>query len=196
MGDQKIEIPRGDTRIVTATLKDSIGEKLDLTNADVIYVSVKEEKTDSVYVIKRKEASVEGNPTNGIIAFEIEPPNTEEKNVGNWWYDVQVNFNDGTVYTPIIDNFEILAEITRLTYTITASTGGNGSINPTGAVSVESRADKAFTLTPDSGYTIDTLLIDGADGLAGAVAQNGSWIYTFSTVIADHTIAVTWKVVP
>ena len=72
-------------------------------------------------------------------------------------------------------------------HTITASAGANGSISPSGAVAVNEGASQTFTITPDAGYQIDKVLVDGSE----AAANGGS--YTFTNVTADHTINVTFK---
>jgi uncharacterized repeat protein (TIGR02543 family) len=71
-------------------------------------------------------------------------------------------------------------------YTITASTGANGTISPSGTVSVNAGANQTFIITPNSGYVVDVVTIDGAS--VGAVPS-----YTFSNVIANHTINATFK---
>ena len=58
-------------------------------------------------------------------------------------------------------------------YTITASAGTGGSISPTGAVRVTSGASQSFTITPNSGYSVNGVTVDGAS--VGAVTS-----YTFS----------------
>jgi hypothetical protein len=70
-------------------------------------------------------------------------------------------------------------------YTITASAGSNGSISPTGAVTVASGASRAFTITPATGYRVSSVLVDGAS--VGAVTS-----YTFSNVRANHTISASF----
>ena len=70
-------------------------------------------------------------------------------------------------------------------YTITASAGSNGSISPTGAVSVASGASRAFTITPNSGYRVSSVLVDGVS--VGAVTS-----YTFNNVTANHTISASF----
>ncbi|MHC4557129.1 MAG: SUMF1/EgtB/PvdO family nonheme iron enzyme, partial [Planctomycetota bacterium] len=67
-------------------------------------------------------------------------------------------------------------------YTITASAGAGGAISPSGAVPVNSGADQSFTMTPEAGYQIADIVVDGAS--VGAVAS-----HTFTNVTADHTIA-------
>lgn len=71
------------------------------------------------------------------------------------------------------------------TYTITASAGSHGSISPSGDVTVNQGSDKPFTITPDTGYQIEDVLVDGSS--VGAVSS-----YTFINVTEDHTISATF----
>jgi len=66
-------------------------------------------------------------------------------------------------------------------YTITASAGIGGSISPSGSFSVREGQDKTFTITPDTGYIISDVLVDGKS--VGAVET-----YTFKNVSRTHTI--------
>ena len=72
---------------------------------------------------------------------------------------------------------------------ITASSGANGSISPTGDVQVIKGDDKTFTFTPNNGYGIDDVLVDGS-----SVGRVGT--YTFTNVRAAHTIRVTFRMLP
>jgi len=76
--------------------------------------------------------------------------------------------------------------VTLETYTITASAGSNGSISPSGNISVSQGSDKSFTITPDAGYSINDILVDGSS--VGAVSS-----YTFINVTEDHTISATFQ---
>ncbi|MGA3008587.1 MAG: hypothetical protein ABSE59_11920, partial [Opitutaceae bacterium] len=71
------------------------------------------------------------------------------------------------------------------TFTITASAGSNGSISPSGSVTVSQGASQSFSITPNSGYTVASVTVDGSS--VGAVAS-----YTFSNVQANHTIGATF----
>ena len=71
------------------------------------------------------------------------------------------------------------------THTITATAGNNGSISPSGAVVVTELDDQAFTMTPDVGYSVLDVLVDSVS--VGSVTT-----YTFSDVISDHTIEVSF----
>lgn len=73
-----------------------------------------------------------------------------------------------------------------VTHTITASAGANGSISPSGAVAVNAGVNAPFTITPDEGYRIAQVLVDG-------VPSGTSGSYTFTNVSANHTIGVTFE---
>ncbi len=75
-----------------------------------------------------------------------------------------------------------------VTHTITATAGANGTITPSGAVSVNEGASQGFTITPNSGFRVDDVLVDGQS--VGAVSQ-----YTFDNVIANHTIHATFTAI-
>ena len=68
-------------------------------------------------------------------------------------------------------------------YTIKAAAGTGGSITPSGNVSVREGRDKTFTITPDKGYAVANVKIDGKS--IGAVKS-----YTFENVSRTHTIEV------
>ena len=68
-------------------------------------------------------------------------------------------------------------------YTIKATAGTNGSISPSGNVSVREGRDQTFTITPDKGYAVSNVKIDGKS--IGAVKS-----YTFENVKKSHTIEV------
>ncbi|HTP05837.1 MAG TPA: Ig-like domain-containing protein, partial [Nitrospirota bacterium] len=72
-------------------------------------------------------------------------------------------------------------------FTITASAGPRGSINPAGAVDVNVNSNPTFTVTPDAGYSIDDVKVDGVS--VGAVPS-----YTFSGVTSDHSISASFLV--
>ncbi len=67
------------------------------------------------------------------------------------------------------------------TYTLTATAGANGSISPQGVTALNAGESKTFTITPNTGYVIADVLIDG-------VSQGAISSYTFNTVTANHTV--------
>lgn len=71
------------------------------------------------------------------------------------------------------------------TSTIGATAGTGGTISPAGSVSVRRGQDQTFTITPDKGYAIADVKVDGKS--VGAVTS-----YTFRNVTAGHSIQATF----
>ena len=90
-------------------------------------------------------------------------------------------------FTAVDADHTIDASFAIDTFTITATAGANGTIDPSGAVSVNYGADQTFTITPDANYHVADVLVDGSS--VGAVAS-----YTFTAVDADHTIDASFAI--
>ncbi|MCX6723549.1 MAG: SBBP repeat-containing protein [Candidatus Staskawiczbacteria bacterium] len=72
-------------------------------------------------------------------------------------------------------------------HTITATSGTNGTISPTGATTVNDGDSQTFTLTPSAHYHVSDVLVDSIS--VGAVSS-----YTFTNVTTDHTISATFAI--
>ncbi|MCX5641757.1 MAG: hypothetical protein NTY10_00720 [Candidatus Omnitrophica bacterium] len=79
----------------------------------------------------------------------------------------------------------------QVTHTIAASNGAHGKISPLGTLTVGHGETQAFTITPDAGYCLATMLIDGVSRDTGISGSLGS--YVFTNVIVNHKIVVTFK---
>ena len=118
-------------------------------------------------------------------------------------YQLKVEYNpQGEIYQELgqeiidwlgIEYTNVAPKVTTLnltvknpSYTIVAEAGANGNISPSGTITVEKGTGKSFTFTPDQGYVIDTVTVDGRT----VEAVSG---YTFSDVTGNHTISVTFK---
>ena len=87
-------------------------------------------------------------------------------------------------YAPLTGEIRLFSRSGSGNYTyyyIEATAGKNGSVSPAGHVSVRKDMDMPFTITPDEGYTVVKVLVDGKD--VGAVTS-----YTFEKVTKAHTI--------
>ncbi len=71
-----------------------------------------------------------------------------------------------------------------LYYAISVVNGENGSISPSGS-SLSYGSSKTFTITPNSGYSVDQVEVDGAN--LGAITS-----YTFTDIASNHTISATF----
>jgi hypothetical protein len=95
-----------------------------------------------------------------------------------------------------IDNFTVTLPV----YTITATAGENGTIDPESA-EVMYGYDKTFTITPAEGYRIAAVVVDAeTEGEANVandvVTGDEAFFYTFTNVTANHTIHVTFELIP
>ena len=88
---------------------------------------------------------------------------------------------------PNLDFFTFTAkDLVANTYIITAEAGENGSIEPSGEIAVKEGSSQTFTITPDRGYEIAEILVDGEP------ADKKS-TYTFEEVTGNHTISVSFQ---
>lgn len=74
-------------------------------------------------------------------------------------------------------------------HSITASAGLNGSISPNGAKLVNNGDSQTYSITPNSGYKIAGVVVDGLP--VGAVSS-----YTFNNVVTGHTISASFELLP
>lgn len=130
-------------------------------------------------------AGVTTLPYGGSQVFTITPDSGYQ--VANVLVDgVSVGAQTTYTFTSLSANHTISATFQVRTFTITASSGPHGSIGPSGAVVVNQGTTLTFVLTPNTGYQLTSLLVDGAS--AGTPGT-----YTFTNVVADHTIAATFS---
>ena len=61
----------------------------------------------------------------------------------------------------------------------------NGTITPSGGIPVVDGANQTFTITPNAGFAVTDVLVDGVS--VGAVGS-----YEFTNVTGDHTISATF----
>ena len=90
-------------------------------------------------------------------------------------------------FSNVTANHTISATFAINSYTITATAGANGTITPSGATTVNSGASQTYSITPDTGYHVADVFVDGSS--VGTVTS-----YTFSNVTANHTISATFAI--
>lgn len=125
---------------------------------------------------------------------------TEVTLTGDQWQPgmaaLTYNDSDGEErwFTPAVGEWSYQQEDAKSTWTvtragalITVSSGEHGEISPEGPVEVPAGANQTFTFTPDPGYELDQVLVDGTP-----VAVTGN-TYTFEAVRADHTLSASFK---
>lgn len=123
-----------------------------------------------------------------IVAGEAVASGEAFKGTGVNALDLEAIDEEGMAYrvTVAIRSPDTTAQTSRDTYTITAFFVGSGTIDPSGAVTVNHGSDQSFTITPDPNYHILGITVDGNLN----VGPFGSpYTYPFTSVTDDHTIA-------
>lgn len=101
-----IQLTRGDTAHISVSIDDNIaGNKYELSPNDTLTFSVKRNVTDKTTLIEKK--------LNGTNVFHIKPNDTSGLSFGKYVYDIQLDTEDGDVYTIIAPSvFEVMKEVT------------------------------------------------------------------------------------
>ncbi len=89
-------------------------------------------------------------------------------------------------FKKVTSDHTISAVFSINTYTIKTMTDENGSIKPSGNVSVKHGSSQEFTFLPNEGYQVANIVVDGK-------SMENMMSYTFSNVTSDHSISVTFK---
>ncbi len=75
-------------------------------------------------------------------------------------------------------------------FTIIANQNPNGTVSPSGSTVVTEGSSQAYTITPNSGYDVGSIIIDSS------TLSSTSTTYTFTNVTANHTIEATFIALP
>lgn len=102
---------------------------------------------------------------------------------------VTLDANNSYTIQNVTTEQTINATFTQISYTITASAGNGGTISNVGSTSVNCGDDITYTITPDEGYMISDIEVDGQ-----SVGSENS--YSFTNVTSDHTISATFEIIP
>jgi hypothetical protein len=117
---------------------------------------------------------------------------------GNIGYQVSDVLADGVsagavssyTFTNVISDHSITATFVPCpTFTISATAGSGGSISPSGSIVVNQGSNQTFTFTPNTGYRISGVTVDGNP--VGAVTS-----YTLNNITANHSISVAFVAIP
>ncbi len=120
--------------------------------------------------------------------------------VPNYGYEIDQVLIDGTnnptavsagsyTFSDVTANHSIEVSFKLKQYTISVSAGSNGSISPNTNQTVNHGSSQEFTITPETNYEIDQVVIDGTNNPTAVAAGT----YTFSDVTANHSISVSFK---
>lgn len=84
-------------------------------------------------------------------------------------------------------NVDLNVKLKQRKHKITVTQEGNGTVSPNGIVEVGEYQDQKFRITPDEGYLIDKVIVDGEE-LTDLPSR-----YTFYEVVEPHSIEVVFR---
>lgn len=93
-------------------------------------------------------------------------------------------------FASIDANHTIHAMFEANTYTVTVNQPNNGVIAP-GTMTVAYGATPTFVVTPNTGYNVTAITVNGSNVISSAVNTNGVYTYTMAPVTADATVSAT-----
>ncbi|HEX5155090.1 MAG TPA: PKD domain-containing protein [Parafilimonas sp.] len=100
--------------------------------------------------------------------------------------NVSIGAATSYTFTDVQANHTIIASSAIQTFSIMASSKGEGNISPAGTTTVNYNGKVTYTITPNDGWHTESIIVDG-------VAQDVSLTkYTFTKVKEDHKISVTF----
>jgi hypothetical protein len=140
------------------------------------------------------EPLTDGSISNNLIAFNVYLYCPDD------YSDNELRFRRGDLLNNTVSGFwTVISDgefydsgtysLKRSINYIQASAAAGGTISPSGKVLVTAGADQTFKITPDNGYKVSDVKVDG-------VSIGAKTIYTFQDVSANHTITATFGIIP
>ena len=115
--------------------------------------------------------------TGGVLQVTLFPSEAKK-------YNTTITFS-----SPGIENKVVVLNGTGIiTYNIIATAGANGKISPSGTIKVNQGESKTFNFTPNDGYIIEDVLINGISNQEAIVNH----FYVFENIMNDQTIHVSF----
>ena len=153
------------------------------------------EKSEAATFTTLKEADLTELTATIAEAEKILKAEDKDKYSAPALVELQKMVNDGKAFTENtsqadvdVKKAEIKAKIADIQtqFTITATAGEGGKIAPEDTTTVYKGTSKVFTITPDKGYHIESITVDGEN------VETIATEYAFEDIVANHTIEVTF----
>ena len=104
-----ISITRGDTAYIEFYLIDITGQPVVLDRDDIVRCQVRDECDGDLIF----EGEIDRNMENNQIIWHIHPYDTEDLDIGTYYWDAQVEYPNGDIFTFVdVSKFNVVKEIT------------------------------------------------------------------------------------
>lgn len=140
--------------------------------------------------LKLKDGWETQSDTNTSITINAEMANDKFESgkvlAASGRFEASVPVPDSSINVIVPSNAVRTEMVKAEVYEITVSAGSSGTISPSGTISVNQGEDLQLTITPDEGYVISDVIVDG-------VSQGSKTSYTFENIVSDHSIRAEFK---
>lgn len=149
----------------------------------------------------RSPKLITSSVTNGTITASAYVPQGTSKTftfTANEHYTLTLLSIDGLANTDSLTTYTfknvnrthtIAVTFSLKTWNLVVATPTNGTISP-GTTIKDEGTSQAFIITPNSGYVIDSLKIDG---VRDSVRADTAYTYTFTNITASHTVSCSFR---
>ncbi|SSC13314.1 conserved protein of unknown function [Mesotoga infera] len=110
------------------------------------------------------------------------------------WFVGETLVSEDAEYTFTAEaDVDLVAIFTIKTYVVTSTAGENGAVDPEGETVVDCGDDLLFTFTPDEGYGVDQVTVDGAPVDVVGYPDITDKTYNLEDIRDNHAIDATFK---
>ena len=110
------------------------------------------------------------------------------------WFVGETLVSEDAEYTFTAEaDVDLVAVFTIKTYVVTSTAGENGAVDPEGETVVDCGDDLLFTFTPDEGYGVDQVTVDGAPVDVVGSPDTTDKTYNLEDIRDNHAIDATFK---
>jgi len=181
-----------------------VGDTLVSEDAEYTFTAEADVDLVAVFTLKTFEVTVTAEPEEGGVVdgggtydcgeeVTVTAEADECYDFDGWFVgDTLVSEDAEYTFTAEAD-VDLVAVFTIKTYVVTSTAGENGVVDPEGETVVDCGDDLLFTFTPDEGYGVDQVTVDGVPVDVAGSPDTTDKTYNLEDIRDNHAIDATFK---
>ncbi len=181
-----------------------VGETLVSEDAEYTFTVTEDVELVAKFTLKTFEVTVTAEPEEGGVVdgggtydcgTEVTvTAEADECYDFDGWFVGELLVSEDAEYTFTAEaDVDLVAVFTIKTYVVTSTAGENGAVDPEGETVVDCGDDLLFTFTPDEGYGVDQVTVDGAPVDVVGSPDTTDKTYNLEDIRDNHAIDATFK---
>ncbi len=181
-----------------------VGDTLVSDNAEYTFTVTEDVELVAKFTLKTFEVTVTAEPEEGGVVdgggtydcgTEVTvTAEADECYDFDGWFVGELLVSEDAEYTFTAEaDVDLVAVFTIKTYVVTSTAGENGAVDPEGETVVDCGDDLLFTFTPDEGYGVDQVTVDGAPVDVVGSPDTTDKTYNLEDIRDNHAIDATFK---